>query len=108
MLRYPIVEGQRQVRVKVQYLGPVRVVVNKREEEVELSLKATVYELLRKLSNAYGKAFEGEVFEDDGGNIRDGVIVTVNGTATGQLDGMGTRLKLGDVVTLLPLFAGGG
>ena len=96
------------MRVKVQYLGPVRAIVNKRDEEVEISLKTTVYELLRKLSNTYGKAFEREVFEDDGKSFRDGFIITVNGTAAGQLNGMETNLKLGDVVTLLPLFAGGG
>ena len=96
------------MRVKVQYLGPVRVMLNKREEKVEVSLKTTIYELLRRLSNAYGKAFEREVFEDDGKNLRDGLIITVNGTAIGQLDGMRTRMKLGDVVALLPLFAGGG
>lgn len=98
----------RKMRVKVQYLGPVRVIANKREEEVEVSLKATMYELLRKLSGLYGKAFEREVFEDDGENIRDDLIVTINGTAVKQLEDMRTRLKLGDVVALLPIFAGGG
>ena len=97
-----------EMRIKVQYLGPVRVVVNKREEEIELSLKATIYELLRKLSDVYGKKFEREVFEDNGENVRGDLIVTVNGKVIKQLDGMRTRLKLGDVVSLLPIFAGGG
>lgn len=96
------------MRIKVQYLGPVRVIVNKREEEVEISPKATMCELLRGLSNTYGKAFEREVFEDGGDNVRDDLVVTVNGTAIRQLDGIGTRLKLGDIVALLPIFAGGG
>ncbi|MFH0897554.1 MAG: MoaD/ThiS family protein [Candidatus Bathyarchaeota archaeon] len=96
------------MKVRVQYLGPVRVIVNKRAEEVDLSLTATIYELLRTLSSAYGKGFEREVFEDSGGNFRDGLIVTVNGTAAAQLNGLETRLKQDDVVTLLPLFAGGG
>ncbi len=82
--------------------------LNKREEEVEVTLKTTVYELLRKLSNTYGEAFEDEVFEDNRKNVRDGLIVTVNGKAIGQLDGIRTGLKAGDVVALLPLFAGGG
>ena len=96
------------MKVKVQYLGPIRAMLNKREEEIEVTLKTTIYELLRKLSSVYGKAFEVEVFEDDRKNIRDGLIVTVNGKAIGQLNGVGTGLKVGDVVTLLPLFAGGG
>ena len=92
----------------MQYLGPVRAMLNKREEEVEISLKTTVYELLRNLSNTYGKAFEDEIFEDDRKNVRDGLVVTVNGKAIGQIDGVQTGLKAGDVITLLPLFAGGG
>ena len=96
------------MKVKVRYLGPIRAMLNKREEEVEVSLKTTIHELLRKLSDTHGKTFEREVFEDDGENVRDELIVTVNGKAIGQLNGMRTGLKLGDAVALLPLFAGGG
>ena len=96
------------MKLKIEYLGPVRVVVNKREEEVELSLESTIYALLRRLSEVYGAVFEKEVFEDNRENIRDDVIVTVNGKAIKQLDGVNTKLKVGDVVALLPIFAGGG
>lgn len=105
--KLPFAKGKR-LNIKVQYLGPIRAMLNKREEEVEISLKTTVYELLRKLSDIYGKGFENEVFEDDGKNIRDGLIVTINGKAIGQLSGIRTGLKGGDIITLLPLFAGGG
>ena len=107
MLRLQLYWGEK-MKIKVQYLGPVRVVVNKREEEIELSLKATIYELLRKLSDVYGKTFEREVFEDNGENVRDDLIVTVNGKVIKQLDGVRTKVNLGDVVSLLPIFAGGG
>ncbi len=32
----------------------------------------------------------------------------VNGVAVGQLGGPGVKLKEGDIVTILPFFAGGG
>ncbi len=96
------------MKVKLQYLGPIRVILKKREEQIEITLKTTVLKLLRKLANAYGTAFHKEVFEDDGEQLRESLIVTVNGKAIGQLNGTNTRLKSGDVVTLLPLFAGGG
>jgi MoaD family protein len=96
------------MRIKVQYLGPVRVLLNRREEEIEISLKTTICELLKKLSITYGKEFEWEVFEEDGEKVREGLIVTVNGIAIGQLNGLETNLKLGDTVALLPHFAGGG
>lgn len=96
------------MKIKVQYLGPIRVALKKREEEVEVTLKTTVWELLKKLAITYGKAFTQEVFEDDGEKLQESLIITVNGKAIGQLNGGDTGLKLGDVVALLPLFAGGG
>jgi MoaD family protein len=96
------------VKVTVQYLGQVSAVLNKRGEEVEVSSKTTVYTLLKQLANRYGEVFEGEVFEEEGKAVREGLIVTVNGRAIGQLQGIKTRLNVKDVVTLLPLFTGGG
>lgn len=96
------------MRVKVHYLGMVRVTLNKKEEDIEVSPKTTLFELLDKLANAYGEWFRNEVFEGDGEEVSEEIIVTVNGTAIGQLDGIKTKLEEGDVVALLPFFAGGG
>jgi MoaD family protein len=96
------------VKVTVQYLGQVSAVLNKSGEEVEVSSKTTVYTLLKQLADRYGEVFEGEVFEEEGKAVREGLIVTVNGRAIGQLQGIKTRLNVKDVVTLLPLFTGGG
>ena len=96
------------MKVKMQYLGPIRVILQKREEQIEITLKTTVLKLLRKLASVYGTAFQQEVFEDDGEQLRESLIVTINGKAIGQLNGTSTRLQSGDIVTLLPLFAGGG
>jgi MoaD family protein len=96
------------VKIKIRYLGQISAVVNKRGEETEVSSKTTVSTLLKQLANRYGKAFEEEVFEEEGKTVREGIIVTVNGRSIGQLQGIKTRLNVGDEVTLLPLFAGGG
>ena len=96
------------MKITVQYLGQVSAVLNKRGEEVEVSSKTTVYTLLKQLAEMYGEAFEGEVFEEEGKAVREGLIVTVNGRAIGQLQGIKTRLNVNDVITLLPLFTGGG
>lgn len=82
--------------------------LNKKREDVEVPSVTTVVTLLKQLANKYGEAFEGEVFEEEGKVVREGLIVTVNGRAIGQLQGINTRLNVKDVVTLLPLFAGGG
>ena len=96
------------MKVKIRYLGPVRVMLNKKEEEMEVPVKITLVELLSKLSGLYGDRFREEVFESDSKRIREGLVVTVNGIAIGQLSGVKTELKEGDAITLLPFFAGGG
>jgi MoaD family protein len=96
------------MKLKVKYLGPVAFIVKKKEEELEVSSEASIHELLRKLSSLYGKEFESEVLQDNGENIRNGMAITVNEKVIGQLDGMRTRLKMGDTIALLPLFLGGG
>jgi MoaD family protein len=104
---HKIVEGVR-VKVTVQYLGQISAVINKRREEVEVSSETTILTLLKQLVNRFGEEFEGEVFEEEGKALREGLIVTVNEKPIGQLQDISTKLNVGDVVTLLPLFTGGG
>mgnify|MGYP001066167869 CR=1 FL=1 len=96
------------MRVRVHYLGPIRVRLNKKEEEVTVSGKASVLDLLTGLSDGYGEWFRKEVLGDDGKSLREGMVITVNGIALGQIGGLAARLKEGDEVMLLPFFAGGG
>ena len=96
------------MRVQVQYLGPIRLHVNKKAEEIELVEESSILDLLRMLSDKYGDWFRKEILDDKKQNIAEGMVVTINGRAIGQLGGMSTSLKEGDDVILLPFFAGGG
>jgi MoaD family protein len=96
------------MRVQVQYLGPIRLHSNKKAEEIELVEESSTLDLLRMLSNKYGDLFRKEILDEKKQNIAEGMIVTINGRAIGQLGGMSTSLKDGDDVILLPFFAGGG
>lgn len=97
-----------KMKVKVQYLGPVRVRLNKKEEQVEVPGSLSLLSLLQRLCDSYGEWFRKEVLDDDGKNIGKGLVVTVNGIALGQVGGVEAKLKEGDIITLLPFFAGGG
>ena len=96
------------MRVHVHYLGPVRVRLNKKEENVDIPEKASLLDLLKGLTATYGDWFRKETLKDDEKSVAEGMVVTVNGIAIGQLGGLAARLKDGDEVMLLPFFAGGG
>ena len=97
----------RIMKVKIEYLGFIKNLLNKRIEEFELSKGTSLQELLSKLSNLYGTSFKGEIFEPGQKDVKYGFVVTVNGVLIGQLDGVDTRLKDRDHVILMSLMSGG-
>jgi molybdopterin converting factor small subunit len=94
-------------RVKVEYLGFIKNMLNKRIDELELGEAGTLRELLDNLANCYGQPFRKEVFEPGLKDVKTGFAVTVNGVLVGQLDGIETKLKSGDHVILMSLMSGG-
>lgn len=95
------------MKVKVEYLGMIKNLLNKRVEELELTEGITLQELLSKLSNLYGAPFKKEVFEPGQKDVKTGFVVTVNGVLMGQLEGVETTLNNGDHVILMSLMSGG-
>ena len=96
------------MKVKVEYLGHIKKIIgSEREEEIEIGEKALVADLLSLLAEKYGEAFKKAIYEPSGQDVKSNFIVTVNGYLLNQLSGVGTRLKNGDHVTLMPVVSGG-
>ena len=95
------------IRVTVRYIGPVRIMLQKRAEVITVTSNSSVLDLLKTLAERYGSAFRLEVLDDQDA-LQESLLVTVNNVAIGQLKGVDTRLHDDDTVTLLPFFAGGG
>jgi len=95
------------MKVKVEYLGFIKNMINKRIEEFELKEGAMLSALLDKLSDLYGAPFRKEVYEPGRKDVKYGFVVTVNGVLTGQLHGVDTQLNQGDHVILMSLMSGG-
>ena len=95
------------MKVKVEYLGFIKNMLNKRAEELELREGSTLQILLGKLSESHGASFRKEVFEPGSKGMKVGFVLTVNGVLMGQLEGIETRLKNGDHVILMSLMSGG-
>lgn len=95
------------MRVKVQYLGVIRIKVGKTEEEVDINKGASLSDLLNRLTKTYGENLKN-LFDEDEKNVLDpSYIVTINGVLIGRLHGMKTRLKEGDRIALMTLISGG-
>lgn len=95
------------MKVKVQYLGYIKNMLRKGEDEFELREGAFLSDLLNKLAGIHGEAFRKEVFELGLEDVKTGFVVTVNGVLMGQLRGVDTRLNDGDSVILMTLMSGG-
>ena len=95
------------MKVRVQYFGYIKNMLNKREEHFELDEGASLSELLNKLAGVHGAAFRKEVYEPGLKDVKMGFSVTVNGVLMGQLGGVDTKLGDGDNVILMSLMSGG-
>jgi len=95
------------MKVKVHYLGYIKNMLEKKDEELDIRDGASLSELLNKLAGLYGQPFKKEVFEPGLKDLRTGFVVTVNGILMDQLNGVQTRLKEGDNIILMSLMSGG-
>jgi len=95
------------VKVKVQYLGFIKNLIKRSEDEFELEEGASLSELLNKIAGIYGKPFKKEVYEPGLRDMKMGFVVTVNGILMGQRNGMDTQLNNGDNIILMSLMSGG-
>jgi len=95
------------MKVKVQYLGFIKNLINRSEDEFELEEGASLSELLDEIAGVYGKPFKKEVYEPGLKDVKMGFVVTVNGFLMGQLQGVDTPLNNGDNIILMSLMSGG-
>jgi len=95
------------MKVKVHYLGYIKNMLDKKNEEIDLIEGASLSELLDKLAGLYGQPFKKEVFEPGLKDLKTGFVATVNGILMDQLSGVETKLKEGDSIILMSLMSGG-
>ena len=95
------------MKVKVQYLGFIRNLINRSQDEFELAAGASISVVLNKIAGLYGKPFKREFYEPGLKDVKMGFAVTVNGILIGQLQGVDTCLNEGDNIILMSLMSGG-
>jgi MoaD family protein len=89
----------------IRFFASIRTITRVREVELG-EPPTTLGDLLGLLSDRYGPEFRRWVLDDDelGGSI----MVVVNGTDARHRAGLATPLAPTDVISLLPIMAGGG
>ena len=98
----------RKLKVTVLLFGSIRAAVGKGCVEIEIASDCGFYGLLRILSSIHGNEFQDEIFQQTGDNLRDDLIVSINGLIVGHSKLKGLQLHDGAAIALSPNFSGGG
>jgi len=99
-------EGKRKLKVTVRFFTILRELTGKREEKLEFSGSVALKDLLKCLSDKYGRPFDDYVY-DEGGNVRNYIQVLVNGKNVKIPQDFETELEEGATVAILPPVGGG-
>jgi molybdopterin converting factor small subunit len=94
-------------KVKLRFLSTMANAVDRYERTIEVSKGATVRDLLKTISATYDEDVVGYVLEEDHVTIRNDVLILVNDTDIGALNGADTILLDDDEVTFMPISHGG-
>lgn len=87
-------------QVQISYIGLVRNVIGRSEEDLTVSAGVTVGELLRLLIDKHGRPFRESVFKQSG-ELRSMAQVCVEDRDIEDLQGFATKLDVGGKVSIL-------
>jgi molybdopterin synthase sulfur carrier subunit len=101
--------GALNVRITVEYLGYIKQTLKITQPEIiELKSEATTRDLLVLLASKFGDAFKKAVYDPKDNNaLKPYHILAVNGLMINLLNGLDTKLKDGDRVSVMPVVTGG-
>lgn len=88
------------VEVKVQFFGPVRGMVKKKEQVVALEDGTTLRGLLEELGRSNGPEFQRYIVVE-GATVNPALIVALNGQSLDQIQNLDTPLPQGSVLDVL-------
>ncbi len=93
--------------VSIKIIGSAGSLFDSPSYTVEVKPGMTMRELLAWLSRHAGVDFAGAVYDIHTDKMNEYIVVFVNTKEIRTLDGLDTKLKEGDVITVLPPMAGG-
>ena len=94
------------MKVEVKFFTSLREITGKKADEIQLQNVITVEELLKLLSDKYGKKFREYIYNKKG-KVQDFLSFLVNGRNINVLQSFDTELQEGDVIAIIPPVGGG-
>ena len=94
--------------VTINLFSSIRYAAGTSTIEIMFPSGQTVYELLGFVADKYGKELKDEIFMPDGNKLRDDLTIIVNGMIARQSAALDKKIEDSTIVTLLPVFPGGG
>ncbi|MEM0096199.1 MAG: ubiquitin-like small modifier protein 1 [Candidatus Bathyarchaeia archaeon] len=97
------------MRVSVRFFTTLREITGKREETLEFpeGEHVTLANVLKRLSERYGKGFVEYVYDSKTGDVKGFLQFLINGRSASTLKGLETELADGDVLAIIPPVGGG-
>ncbi len=93
--------------VRVDLVGSARDLFDRPSYLFDVRRGMTVGDLLRELSRHAGPDYSAKIYDIASGKVNEYIVIFVNSREIRALEGPDTRLKDGDVITILPPMAGG-
>ena len=88
------------IEAKVQFFGPVRGIVKKKEQTVVLDDGATLRGLLEELGRSNGPEFQCYIVVE-GATLNPALLVALNGESVNRIQNLDTPLPQGSVVDVM-------
>jgi len=95
------------MKVNAKFFASVREITGKKEELVELKDGATVEDLLKILTEKYGRKFKEYVFDEKSNSPRDTLQFLMDGRSVTTMNGLRTKLYEGCQFAIIPPVGGG-
>jgi MoaD family protein len=96
------------LKVTIEYLGYIKQSLGLTQaENLEIKTNASVRDLLIRLAEKHGEPFKKAVYHPEDKELQPHHILAINGLMVNLLNGLDTKLKDGDRVTIMPVVTGG-
>ena len=96
------------MKVTIEYLGYIKQTLGlTHAENLEIKTNASVRDLLILLAEKHGEPFKKAVYQPEDKEPQPHHILAINGLMVNLLNGLDTKLKKGDRVTIMPVVTGG-